>query len=95
VTPLEERVALEQAALEAVWAAVGAVDDALPVLRRLEELLVGNGLLERVSRLLEVRDALEGVTEGVEGWTGCYTCERVVIPVVEGVADVDCEECEV
>ena len=88
MTPLEERVALEQAALEAVWAALGAVDDALPVLRRLED-------AERVSRLLEVRDALEDVTEGVEGWTGCCTCERVVIPVVEGVADVDCEECEV
>ena len=88
MSPLEERVALEQAALEAVWVALGAVDDALPVLRRLED-------AERVSRLLEVRDALEDVTEGVEGWTGCYTCERVVIPVVEGVADVDCEECEV
>ncbi len=88
MTPLEERVAVEQAALEAVWVALGAVDDALPALRRLED-------AGRVSRLLEVRDALEDVTEGVEGWTGCYNCERVVIPVVAGVADLECEECEV
>lgn len=85
---LEGRVALEQRVLEALWTALAAVDEAVPALRRLED-------DERLSALLAVARSIDDLTEGVEGWTGCGTCERVVVPIVEGIADVDCEDCEV
>lgn len=85
---LEEQVALEQQALEALWEASAAIDEAVSVLRRLEA-------TERLEALLPAARALEEATEGVEGWTACASCERVVIPVVEGIADLECEDCEV
>ena len=89
MTPLEERVRLEQHALSGVDDALGALEESVNAGRE------AGWAPERVAALVAARDALEVAREGVEGWTGCYTCERVVIPVVEGVADVDCEECEV
>jgi len=85
--------------------AVAARDD----LRRLQERWGRlSGALETLSALqwdegygseaFEVLGAavegLEGLLEGVEGWTACEDCGEVVVPVVEGVADERCPLCE-
>jgi hypothetical protein len=87
MTPLEERVALEQRALEGLWQASGLLEDVVPVLRRLED-------APRVAALLEALEGLWDLTEGVEGWTACESCGRLVVPIVDGAADVECEDCE-